>query len=904
MIRTHEEHLAHYGVLRRSGRYPWGTSGWGDGGADPASTRNKDFVANVKALKKEGMSEKQIAEGMGLTIQQLRERHSVEVAKQKESEYQAARKLRDRGWGYSEIGRRMGKNESTIRSILKRDEQDAAHIVHSTSDMLKSEVDKKKYIDVGIGVEHQLGITRGRLKTAVSKLVNEEGYTLHKIHIPQTNIRGKYTSTLVLAKPKTPLSEVNANRAQIQQITKQSEDYGRSWLSTQPPINVNPRRLKVNYKEDAGGQADGMIYIRPGVKDLQIGEKRYGQVRILVGGTHYLKGMAVYKEDLPPGKDIVFNTKKPRKDGWRSDSNKVGTDPTNPFGAVIRQKHDPKTGKVISAVNLVGSPLVEGSGEEGQWDTWSKNLSSQFLSKQNPRLVQRQLDVTYERRQRELSEIQSLTNDVVKKDLLNKFADSTDAASVHLKAAALPRQATKVLIPVSSVRPNEVYVPNLNNGDSVVLVRYPHGGKFEIPRLTVNNRNQEAKRLLGNNPEDAIGIHHSVAQHLSGADFDGDTVLAIPDNKHTVENTNALEGLKDFDPLVYKIPKGSSIPKVKDETKQNQMGRVSNLITDMTLQGADTDELARAIRHSMVVIDSEKHQLNWQQSEKDNTILQLKEKYQGGKKKGAQTLISRAQADIRVPERRARSAAAGGPIDPVTGKKVYVPTGRQITYKKTGKTGDRMQTMPRLATVDNAYDAVAPGHTPTRVEIIYAEHSNRLKAMANDARKEALPLKGTEASPSAKKTYADQVASLDSKLRTAQRNAPYERQAHLLANARVSTIRQSNPDMPASEEKKVRQLALNESRIRTGANKHKIDLTQDEWDAIQAHAVSPTKLGEIIKNSDADTVKQLAMPKYTPKMTTAKKARATQMLASGATQAEVADALGVGLTTLKVSLKE
>ena len=53
-----------------------------------------------------------------------------------------------------------------------------------------------------------------------------------------------------------------------------------------------------------------MIYVRPGVKDLRIGDKRYGQVRIMVDGTHYLKGMAVYKDDLPPGKDIVFNTNK------------------------------------------------------------------------------------------------------------------------------------------------------------------------------------------------------------------------------------------------------------------------------------------------------------------------------------------------------------------------------------------------------------------------------------------------------------------------------------------------------------------------------------------------------------------------------------------------------------------
>lgn len=896
MIRTHEEHLAHYGILRRSGRYPWGSGG-------PDDMRNKDFRSQAKALEKEGWSEKEIATGYGYTVKEYRDRKSVESAKIREQDYQNARKLRENGWGYSEIGRRMGKPESSVRSILNRSEKDTASILHNTASMLKNEVRKKTYIDVGIGVEHQLGITRNRLDAAISKLQKEEGYTVHKIYIRQTNIPGKFTAMNVLAKPGVTLSEVQTKRARIQQITEQSQDYGRSWLSIQPPISVNSRRVGVVYGAE-GAKADGMIYIRPGVKDLQIGGKRYGQVRIMVDDTHYLKGMAVYKDDLPAGKDIMFNTKSPNT-GRKKDVMKPISkdDPTNPFGAIIRQVHD-ATGKVISAINLVGSPTQEGSGEEGSWDTWSRNLSSQFLSKQDPRLVSRQLDLTYERRQREYDEIQSLTNAVVKKDLLTKFADSTDAASVHLKAAALPRQATKVLIPISSMKPTEVYAPNLNNGDSVVLIRYPHGGTFEIPRLIVNNRNREARRILGTNPEDAIGIHHAVAQRLSGADFDGDTVLAIPDNNSTVKSTNALEGLKNFDPMVYKIPKDSGIPEVTNLQKQDQMGRVSNLITDMTLQGADTDELARAIKHSMVVIDAEKHQLNYAQSEKDNGILQLKEKYQGSKRAGAQTLVSRRKAPVFVPERRLRSAAAGGPVDPVTGKKVWVETGRQVTSKKTGKTGPKMQRVPRLASVDNAYEAIAPGHTPTTIEVLYAEHSNRLKAMANDARKESLPLKGTKKSPSAAKTYANEVASLDHKLRLAKRNAPYERQAHLLANARVSVLRQANPDMPAADEKKVRQQALNESRIRTGANKHKIDITQEEWNAIQAYAISPSKLGDIITNSDSDTVKQLAMPKFTPKMTTTKKARAMQMLASGATQAEVADALGVGLTTLKVSLKE
>lgn len=62
---------------------------------------------------------------------------------------------------------------------------------------------------------------------------------------------------------------------------------------------------------------------------------------------------------------------------------------------------------------------------------------------------------------------------------------------------------------------------------------------------------------------------------------------------------------------------------------QTEMGKISNLITDMTLKGATQDELARAVRHSMVVIDAEKHKLDYKQSEQDNGISALRKKYQG-----------------------------------------------------------------------------------------------------------------------------------------------------------------------------------------------------------------------------------------------------------------------------------
>lgn len=897
-VRTEEQHLAHYGILRKSGRYPWGSGG-------TQNQRNRDYLATIKKHKQEGMSEAQIAKGYGISVVDLRAARSIAVAEQRQSKRLMAQRLAEKGLSKSEIGRRMGGlNESSVRALLAPGEKDKANALQSTVNMLRDQVNEKGMIDVGAGVEKMVGVTKDRFNTALAAL-KEEGYKVHSIFQPQVTVPGKFTPTKVLTKPNISKSDVERNRKDIRLITEYSNDHGRSFVGIQPPISVSSRRIQVNYKEDGGDKADGVIYVRSGVKDLSLGNSNYGQVRVMVDNTHYLKGMAVYKDDLPDGVDLVFNTSA-KNTGRKKDAMKaIKDDPENPFGSIVRQVHGPN-GKVISAMNKVN--------EEGDWDTWSTTLSSQMLSKQNPKLATQQLDLTYDRRRREFDEINSLTNPTVRKELLLKFADQTDSAAVHLSAAALPRTATKVILPVNSVKPTEIYAPHLRDGERVALVRHPHGGTFEIPELTVNNRNREARRILGSQPQDAVGIHHKVAERLSGADFDGDTVLVIPNNRKSVDSTPALEGLKGFDPQIYKIPKDSGIPVVKPATKQQQMGNVSNLITDMTLQGASTDKLARAIRHSMVVIDSEKHQLDWKQSEKDNGILALKEEYQGGKKRGASTLISKAGSETRINERRPRPASRGGPIDPVTGKKVFEETGRMIeerrrvtdpvtgrsTYVPTGRLIPRKEVHEKLAVTDDARDL----SSGTTMEGIYASHSNKLKALANEARKTALPIKGAPMSPSAKKTYSKEVESLNAKLDVAERNAPHERAAQRFASSTLSQKRQANPHMEPEDAKKVKQLALNEARIRTGAKKTRIDISQSEWDAIQAGAISKDKLERILRNTDADSVKRLAMPKTAPKLTSSKLRRAQTMLASGYTQAEVADALGIGLTTLKVGLNE
>jgi len=894
-----EDYLAHYGVLHKSGRYPWGSGG-------PEYASNAGFLGMVDGLKKQGLSETEIARGLGINSTQLRAAKSIAKTEEKQRQIQMARRLKEKGLSNVAIGKRMGIPDTTVGLLLKPGEMEKAQILHTTANLLADEVAKKGYIDVGAGVEQHMGISADKLAKAVAVL-KEKNYEVHYVLVDQLGTRHQ-TRMKVLAAPGTPYGEVFKNRDTIQQVFLHSYDGGKTYFANQPPISVSSKRVKVRYAEEGGASADGVIHVRRGVSDLTLGKSNYAQVRIAVNGTHYLKGMAMYHDDMPPGVDLVFNTNKSKaKTKTDLDAMKpMKGDPSDPFGAIVRQL--PKLdsfgreipGTVRSAMNIVN--------EEGDWGKWSKNLSSQMLSKQPTALAKAQLEMTYDRKKRELDEIMSLTNPVVRRKLLESYSDDADASAVHLKAAALPRQASHVILPINSLSDKEVYAPNYKDGESVVLIRYPHGGIFEIPELRVNNKHPAARRALGNAP-DAIGINHKVAERLSGADFDGDTVLVIPNNGKKIQNKPPLEGLKGFDPMKYKLPDDSPTKRMDARTKGIEMGLISNLITDMHAIGAPDSEFARAVRHSMVVIDGEKHNLDYRQSARDNGIPALMKKYQGRSTGGSSTLISRANSDVKVPERKLRTQGKGGPIDKTTGKKVYEYSGATYiqtrTSKKTGKVTEKEVLKPggtskKLAETDDAH-TLSSG---TPIEKIYADHSNKLKALANAARKESVHIKNPHHSPSAKTAYAHEVRSLNAKLALAIRNAPLERQALILANAQVRAKIKANPNMEKSEKKKLESKALTEARLRTGAEKSRIVFTDAEWSAIQAGAVSASKLTQMLANADLERVKELATPKEKLLMTDSKKTRALALIRNGYTQAEVAEALGVSVTTLKTSLGE
>jgi hypothetical protein len=893
-IAVEDHSLYHYGILRKSGRYKWGSG-------ETPHERAATFLGELAKERKEpGATDLLIAKSWGMTTSQLRETVTLANKTKKAADIAQANRLKEHGNSNVKIGKLMGINESSVRALLKDGEAEKAEILNVISDTLRRHVEKKKYIDVGIGVEYNLGVSKERLKTAVG-ILKDEGYTLHYIPVTQLGT-GKKTSMKVLAAPGTTYSEVNKNRDQIQQIYGRSKDNGRSFDEILPPLSIDPKRVHVRYAEDGGTDADGTIYVRPGIKDVSLGGSNYAQVRIAVDGTHYLKGMALYNDEhMPPGVDLVFNTNK-KNTGKKLDAMKPmkvdkatgKVDKEDPFGSMISEQIK-ETGtfgeqKVSSAMNIVN--------KESDWDEWSKTLSSQMLSKQKPRLAKDQLDLTYESKQREFDTIMALTNPTVKKHMLEKFAESADASAVHLKAAHLPRQATKVILPVNSLKPTEVYAPTFNDGERVVLIRFPHGHISEIPELVVNNRHPVAKKLLGNAP-DAIGIHSAVAERLSGADFDGDTVLVIPNDHGKVKNKAPLEELRGFDPR-SSYPKYEGMPVMDSRQKGIEMGKVSNLITDMTILGAHDAEIVRAVRHSMVVIDAEKHELNYTQSAKDNGILALQRKYQtkaNGRVGGASTIVSRATSDIRVDARKFRSAKEGGPIDRATGKLVYVKTGEEYSDGKLKKIKST-----KLAETDDAHTLVSKENV--LIERIYADHSNRLKDLANQARKEMVATPDLVRSPSAAKVYTEQVKGLEAQLHLALENAPHERQAQVVANAVLRMKKEANPDMDEAELKKVRAKALKAARIRVGAKKTQIKITAKEWEAIQAGAISKTQLEKILDNTDIEKVKELATPKEKKGMSSADLSRAMSMLAGDKySTADVARQLGVSVSTLNAALR-
>lgn len=914
MSNSYENVLTHYGVSKMDGAPGPGSGRYPLGSGDNPNQHSGDFLSRISDLKAQGLSETEIARAMGLSTTAFRAQKSMAKDERRAAAVATAKALRDKGYTPTEIARKMGyAHESSVRSLLNENAEARMNQARATADFLKKQIDEKGIIDVGRGVERTLGISQEKLKEALCML-EMEGYVVYGGGVPQATNPGKQTVLKVVCPPGTEHREMY-DYENIHYINDYVSHDGGDTFDPKfvYPKSMDSSRLKVRYAEEGGIDKDGLVELRRGVDDLSLGESRYAQVRILVDDTHYIKGMAVYSDDMPDGVDVIFNTNKTKGTPVVGPKNNtvlkpIGDDPDNPFGSLIKEGiTDPdnpgsKGGQsyYYDADGKKQLSLINKRAEEGDWDEWSRNLPSQFLSKQNLSLIKKQLNLAASDKQSEFDEICSLTNPTVKKALLRSFADDCDAAAVHLKAAALPRQRYQVIVPVPSMKDDEIYAPNYRDGERVALVRYPHGGTFEIPILTVNNKQADAKKMLGTTPQDAVGINKKVADRLSGADFDGDTVMIIPcGSKVKITSTPPLKALEGFDPKLEYGGKEKGTFKPMKNT-QTEMGKVSNLITDMTLKGASSDEIARAVKHSMVVIDAEKHGLDYKQSEADNGIRALKRKYQGtvdddGKyHEGAATLISRAKSETQVPKRR------GSPlIDKETGEQSYKESHETYVDKK-GKVQARTQKSTKMAETRDA--RTLSSGTPQ--EEAYAEYANKMKSLGNQARKEMASTGRIEYSSSAKAVYRKEHDSLSAKLNVSLKNAPKERQAQVIAKSTVDAKKKANPDMTKSEIKKASQQALTAARAKVGAERKSIKITDREWEAIQAGAISENKLFQIINNTDIDDLRKRATPRATTTLSAGKINKISAMSASGYTTTEIADALGISPSTVHKYLNE
>lgn len=985
-----EDMLMHYGMPRRSGRYPWGS------GEDPYQ-HGSDFLGRVEELRKQNFTytdpktgktyggDTAIAKSMGLTTSQFRTEIGLATSERRMLKVARAKALRADGLNDSEIGREMGVNESTVRSWFNSESEARMNKAQETVDFLKAR--SKEFeadggmIEVGSGAELELNISKEKLNQALY-LLEREGWHVYSGGFDQVTNPGQRTTQKVLCPPGVEHKEIYDLERVHSLKPYISRDGGDTFEKKfNYPESMDSSRMKIRYAEEGGIEKDGIVELRRNVPDLSLGDSRYSQVRILVDGTHYIKGMAVYSDDMPDGVDVIFNTNKKAGTPMKSVLKEIKEDPDNPFGSAIKDAdqggqywYDADTGKRCSGSdpNVANKKLglINKRADEGDWSDWKDALPSQFLSKQTKKMAQQQLDLAKADKQAEFDEICALENPTVKKHFLTKFADSCDSSAVHLQAAALPGQKYHVIVPINSLKDNEVYAPNYENGTQLALIRYPHGGTFEIPILKVNNKNKLAKSVLGDDVGDAVGITSKVAERLSGADFDGDTVMCIPTNdpqgRVKIVSTPPLKGLEGFDPKAQYGPESYSGREVRlmgKKATQNEMGVISNLITDMTLANANENELAAAVRHSMVVIDAHKHKLDYKQSEIDNNIAALHKKYQGKATGGASTIISRASGQASIEKRQGspKINKKGTPdYDPSkpegaliwkTADDLYYPVvdknkakgtvtyrttdGKKITYRMDDKeaaakyrpvkredpdTGEVSYTSPdgsisyklkartqkttKMAATDDPYSLVSDARHP--IELIYADHAAYMKNLANQARKELVYTDKIKYDANAKRIYEPEVKSLMNKLNIALLNSPRERAAQRLANVEVQTKAKQGLFTDNGDKKKAAQRAISKYRDEVGAvrrSDRNIKITDREWEAIQAGAISEHKLKQILDNTDIDALRERATPRSGKSISQGKANKIKAMQASNYTLEEIAKSVGLSATAVSNFLK-
>ena len=240
--------------------------------------QSQGFVLiSIPDIREEGRTETQIANELGLTTTQLR--NAITYARKEEREYnrEQVAGMKEAGLSNVEIGQRLGISEGTVRNYISDNksskatsEQQLDNIEKALSDSLK----QTGHLDVGVGVERQLGVSRTKFNAVVNQMVENGDLYIHNIQIQRLNDPTKYTIVKVLSTEPDYL-KVLKDSTNIGNLEYFSDDKAlESAKRFETPQMVDLNRIKIRYQEDGGADLDGLIEIRKGTEDLDLGNSQ------------------------------------------------------------------------------------------------------------------------------------------------------------------------------------------------------------------------------------------------------------------------------------------------------------------------------------------------------------------------------------------------------------------------------------------------------------------------------------------------------------------------------------------------------------------------------------------------------------------------------------------------------
>lgn len=149
-----------------------------------------------------------------------------------------------------------------------------------------------------------------------------------------------------------------------------------------------------------------------------------------------------------------------------------------------------------------------------------------------------------------------------------------------------------------------------NEGYSVVVIELEN--KDQNPLLCTT-------KILSKNPIPQKEINDRRAEWTVEHRAILDAKLA----RDTYNNVFKYHLLDNFSPRVYE---DRNIVTQKID-RCSELGFCSRLITRMCMRGAAEEEIADIIKYSMVVLDAERHCLNWKKAAEDFKVAEMAEKY-------------------------------------------------------------------------------------------------------------------------------------------------------------------------------------------------------------------------------------------------------------------------------------